>query len=202
MAAKKPKVDQQDRFDKQDVNLFDVLLAIDNKQYDYYQKLTPEQQKKLVFFNLIQWTSAIKSNNRDLQSYYLQSTEHFANKYFLDHMIASKEHDHSELQWLMLCAASPGMGKQFHQWIPKIGERVSLLKEPAKLTDTKEYFKKIYPQASDTDINMIAQAFVDEHKKKTQLAKFFPTMKLDEIELLSSLVGDHDIVQYEKDSGN
>ena len=47
-----------------------------------------------------------------------------------------------------------------------------------------------------------AEAFVDNHKKKMYLANRFPNLKYDEIELLSDIVTDEDINQYEKDFGN
>ena len=194
-------VPKDESFENHDLNLFKTLEALDRKDYDFFDRLTPEQQKKFVPFLLVQWMSGIKGN-RDLQRYYLQSTEYYANKYLLDHMIASKEHSHPKLQWLMLCAASPGAGKQFHQWVPKIGEKVSLLKEAAKTKEIQDYYKKIYPSASEQDIIEVAEVFVTEHKKKVVLAKKFPTLKLDEIELLSTIVTDDEINQYERDSGN
>lgn len=197
----KKSVPKDELFENQELDLFKTLEALDRKDYDFFDKLTPEQQRKFVPFLLVQWMSAIKGN-KDLQRYYLQSTEYYANKYLVDHMIASKEHSHPKLQWLMLCAASPGMGKHFHQWIPKIGERVSLYKEAAKLKDIQAYYKKIYPTASERDISEVSEVFVTEHKKKLILAKKFPTLKIDEIELLSTIVTDDEINQYERDSGN
>ena len=201
MAAKKSEVEKEDKLESQDFDLFKALEALDRKDYGYYDRLTPEQQKKFVPFQLIQWMSAVKGK-RDLQLYYLQSTELHANKYLFDYMIGSKEHPHYKLQWMMLCAASPGIGKQFHQYIPKIGERVSLLKEPAKAKDIEKYYKKIYPKASDNDVKEVTQVFVTEQKKKYVLGNMFPNMKIDEIELLSTLVTDDDIKKYERDSGN
>jgi hypothetical protein len=197
----KKSVSKDESFENQDLDLFKTLEALDKKDYDFFDRLTPEQQKKVVPFMLVQWMSAIKSN-KDLQRYYLQSTEYHANKYLLDHMIASKEHSHPKLQWLMLCAASPGTGKQYHQWVPKIPEKVSLLKEAAKPKEIQDYYKKVYPTASENDIAEVAQVFVQEHKKKVILAKKFPTLKIDEIELLSTIVTDDEINQYERDSGN
>ena len=197
----KSKVSKDDSLENQDLDLFKTLEAIDKKDYDFYDRLTLEQQKKFVPFQIIQWMSALKGK-KELQYYYLQSIESNANKYFLSHMIASSEHAHPKLQWLMLCAASPGLGKQFHQWIPKIKEKVSSLKEPAKTKDIQEYYKKIYPNASDTDIKEVSTAFIDSHKKKMILGKIYPNLKLDEIELLSIIVTDDEINQYERDSGN
>lgn len=102
----------------------------------------------------------------------------------------------------MLCAASPGLGKQFHQWLPQIKERVSLLKEPAQLKDTKEYFTKIYPKANTEDITEYSKQFVQEQKKKMYLAEIYPHLKIADIEVLSQTVTDEDIAQYEKDRGN
>jgi acetone carboxylase gamma subunit len=102
----------------------------------------------------------------------------------------------------MLCAASPGLGKQFHQWLPQIKERVSFLKEPAVLKDTKEYFTKIYPKANVDDITEYSKQFVQEQKKKMHLAEIYPHLKIADIEVLSQTVTDEDISQYEKDRGN
>jgi hypothetical protein len=181
--------------------LFEVIAAIDNKDYGYYDKLTNEQKKKIVPHMLIQWISALQGN-KDLQAYYLQSVEYHANKHFYNYMIASKEHDNTKLQWLMLCAASPGVGKVFHKYVPKISERVSLLKENATVSDTKTYYQKIYPKASEQDIDELTKKFVTEQKKKVVLGKIYPALKIDEIELLSTIVTDDDVKQYERDSGN
>ncbi len=109
---------------------------------------------------------------------------------------------HPKLQWLMLCSASPGLGKQFHQWIPHIKMNVTKLKETAKVKDVKEYFKKVYPKTSDGDLTELSQAFVENQKRRMYLAERFPNMKYDEIELLSDLVTDQDIKRYEEDLGN
>jgi len=195
MAKEKVAVDE--KLEQQDFDLFEAITAIDKKDYGYYDRLTPEQQKKFVPFMMLHWISAIKGNE-GLSRYYVMSTNEYANKYLFNENVMK----HPKLQWLMLCSASPGMGKQFHQWIPHIKERVSKLREPAKTKDIKEYFKKIYPKTSDTDLSDFAEAFVDNHKKKMYLANRFPNLKYDEIELLSDIVTDEDIKQYEKDSGN
>jgi hypothetical protein len=126
------------------------------------------------------------------------STEYYANKYFFNEYVSK----HPKLQWYMLCAASPGLGKQYHQWLPQIKERVSLLKEPAVLKDTKEYFTKIYPKANVEDITEFSKTFVQEQKKKMHLAQIYPHLKIADIEVLSQTVTDEDITQYEKDRGN
>lgn len=186
-----------EQFERQDVDLFEVLAALDRKDYNYYDKLTEEQKRKIVPFMLTHWMSAIKGKAA-LQGYYVLSTEYNTNKYLFNEFVGK----HSKLQWLMLCAASPGLGKQFHQWIPMIRDRISTLREPAKIKEIKEYYRKIYPQVDTDTIQEIAEAYVKEQKRKMHIAELFPNLKITDIETLSQLVSDKDIQQYEKDLGN
>lgn len=195
MAKATTPVDE--KFEKQDFDLFEALTAIDKKDYDYFDRLTPEQQKKFVPFMMLHWMSAIKANE-GLSRYYVMSAAEYANKYMFNENVQK----HPKLQWLMLCSASPGLGKQFHQWIPHIKMNVSKLKETAKVKDVKEYFKKVYPKSNDSDLTELSQAFVENQKRKMYLAERFPNMKYDEIELLSDIITDQDIKQYEQDLGN
>lgn len=191
------KTQPDEKLDKQDFDLFEALVALDKKDYGYYDRLTEEQKRKFVPFMLLQWMATVKGN-KELQSYYLQSTDYHANRYMFNETIQKNP----RLQWLMLCASSPGIGKQFHQWIPNISVSVAKLKSSAKLKDIKEYFTKIYPKVDANTINEISKIFVEEHKKKLYLSEIFPNLKLADIETLSQLVTNEDITQYEKARGN
>jgi hypothetical protein len=193
----KEKLSADEKFEKVEFDLFDAIAAIDRKDYSYYDRLTPEQQKKFVPFMMLHWISAIKGSE-GLSRYYVMSTNEYANKYLFNENVMK----HPKLQWLMLCSASPGMGKQFHQWIPHIRERVSKLKESPKTKEIKDYYKKIYPKSSDSDLNLVTEVFVDNHRKKMYIAAKFPEMKFDEIELLSEIITDEDIKKYEEAFGN
>jgi len=196
MATKK-STPVDEKFEAQDFNLFDALLAMDKKDYEYYDRLTEEQQKKFVPYMMTHWMSAIKGSG-DVQGYYLRSVDYHANKHLFNEYVQK----HPKLQWYMLCASSPGLGKQFHQWIPHLGSKVTSLKEPAKIKDIKEYYTKIYPKVNSDDIDEIAKAFVQEHKRKCYLAETYPNLKQSDIEILSQLVTEEEIKQYEKDRGN
>jgi anion-transporting ArsA/GET3 family ATPase len=194
---KTTKVNADEKLPNQDVNLFEILEALDKKDYDYYSRLTPEQQKKVAMFILPHWMSGVKANAA-VQAYYLQSIEYHANKYFLNEQVSK----HPTLQWQMLCASSPGLGKQFHQWIPNISPKVANLKEVPKPKDIKDYYAKVYPSASADDLDAIGEAFVEEQKKKVYLANKYPEFKVTDIEALSKFVTQDQIDQYEKDLGN
>lgn len=197
MATKKPATPKDEKFEGQDFDLFEALTALDNKDYGYYDRLTEEQQKKFVPYMMTHWMSAIKKSG-GLQGYYVRSVDYHANL----HLFNENVQKHPKLQWLMLCSSSPGMGKQFHQWIPHLSAKVTNLKESAKVKDVKEYYTKIYPNASPSDLTAFSEAFVDDHAKKVYLAKLYPDLKREDIEMLSQLVTDDDIKQYEKDRGN
>jgi hypothetical protein len=195
MATKKTPVEE--KFEKQDFDLFDALIALDKKDYSYIDRLTEEQQRKFVPYMMTHWMSQIKANS-GLQAYYVRSVDYHANI----HLFNENVQKHPKLQWLMLCASSPGLGKQFHQWIPHLSTKVSQLKETPKEKDVKDYFGKVYPKTDDGSLKEISKEFVNEHKKKTYLAKQYPDLKYTDIELLSSLVTEEDIRRDEEDRGN
>ena len=195
MATKKTPVEE--KFEKQDFDLFDALIALDKKDYGYIDRLTEEQQRKFVPYMMTHWMSQIKGNN-GLQTYYVRSVDYHANI----HLFNENVQKHPKLQWLMLCASSPGLGKQFHQWIPHLSTKVSQLKETPKEKDVKDYFGKVYPKADDGSLQEISNEFVNEHKKKTYLAKQYPDLKYTDIDLLSSLITEEDIRRHEEDRGN
>jgi hypothetical protein len=197
MATRKVAVPVDEKFDKQDLDLFEVLAALDKKDYDFFDRLSPEQQKKFVPFTMIQWLSAIKGGE-GLSRYYVMSTAEYANKYLFNENVQK----HPKLQWLMMCASSPGVGKQYHQWIPNISPKVSKLQTPAKLKDIKEYYKKIYPKANGDDIDAVSEVFVSGQKRKLKLAELFPNMKLCDIEQLNAVISDDDLSRYLRDLGN
>lgn len=196
MATKK-STPTDEKFEKQDFDLFKALEALDKKDYSYYDRLTDEQQRKFVPFMMTHWMSQIKSRG-ELSGYYVMSVNHYAN----EHLFNENVMKHPKLQWLMLCASSPGLGKQFHQWVPHLSSKVASLKETPKEKEVREYFSKIYPKASEANLYAISEAFVLEHKKKVYLAQQFPNLKHEDIETLANLITDDDIRKYEQDRGN
>jgi hypothetical protein len=195
--AKKEKVSADEKFDNQDINLFDTLERLDRKDYAWYDSLSEEQKKKFVPYMLLHWMSAIKGN-KDLQTYYTMSSNESANKYMFNEVIQK----HPKLQYLMLCAISPGNGKQFHQYIPHLKQSIVSLKEPAKQKDVKEYFTKMYPKAESDLLDEISTEFTRLQKRKYYLSQLFPNLKIADIETLNEIISDEEIRKYESDRGN
>jgi hypothetical protein len=187
----------EEKWQDQDLDLFKTLNAIDNKQYDYYSKLSPEQQKKFVPYLYTQWTSCVKAKSQ-ISAYYVLSTETNVNKYLFNEHVTN----HPELQWKMMCAASPGIGKQFHAWIPQLSAKISSYKSLATSKEVKEYFQKIYKSTNSDDIGKCADLWVKEQNHEFKLAHIYEEMKLSDIKVLAKLVSSEEISKYERDCGN
>lgn len=194
----KEKVSVDEKFEKQDFDLFEALKAVDRKDYSYFDRLSEEQQRKFSSYMLIHYMSAVSSKNKEIEQYYVCATNEAANKHIFNEFVMG----HPKLQWLMLCAISPGLGQQFHKWIPHIRDKVTKLKEPAKAKEIKDYYSKIYSGVSSNDLNDITDAFIDDNKKKYYLAQVYPNLKHDDIEVLSQLITHADIEKYERERGN
>jgi hypothetical protein len=179
-----------------DFDLFGALDALDKKDYGYYDRLTEEQQKKFVPYMILHWISSIKKTG-ELGKYYVLATEEFANKHMFNEYIQR----HPKLQWLMLCAVSPNTGKQFHQYIPHLNQRIGELKVAANKKEVAEYFKKIY-NITDDVAKEASEEFIEIQHKRHRLAKLYPLMKIRDIEYLSSMVTDQELDEYEKQYGN
>jgi hypothetical protein len=196
MATKK-QTPQDEKWSNQDFDLFRALEALDKKDYDYYSKLTEEQQRKFVPYMMVHWISAVKATGV-LGGYYTISTDTHANKHLFNEIVQK----HPELQWLMLCTVSPGLGKQFHQWIPHLSAKIANLKEAAKERDVLEYFQKIYKNVDDNTLKEVSAEYTNAQNHKYRLSRLYPDMKLEDIEIMATLISQSEIDEYEKRAGN
>lgn len=131
-----------------DISLDNVLSAIDKKNVDWWETLNPAQQKKFSSWLYMRYTSNIP-NDADLARYYVIAVNERVNKKF------SAIKNHSKLQYLLMTTASPGMGKQYHQWLtpPKVGKtnkkRINLL-------------SKLFPNVNDKELEVLDQVNTDK----------------------------------------
>lgn len=130
--------------------LWDLLAAIDRRDIDFYDQLSAEDRKKFSGYMALRWTSYVDAD-ADIQAGYVQLLNHYANKNIF---LLSR---HPKLQWLMLCAASPGLGRQRHAW-PRI----------KKNTETKrtKAIKDLYPMMKSADAEVLGQLISDRDIKQ------------------------------------
>jgi hypothetical protein len=190
------KTNSEDKFEQTEFDLFVALEQIDRKNYNWFSNLTEEQRKKFVPYMVLHWNSSVKANS-EVSSYYVMSTDICANKYIFNDTIQN----HPELQWLMFCASSPGIGKQFHAWIPHLSSKTGELRETVKKKDISDYLTKIFKNDSADEIDATATYMTELLNHRVKLASFHPELKLDDIAVLSNLVDNTDVQAYEKECG-
>ncbi len=125
-----------------DLPLNQVLGALDNKDMEFWDRCTPEQQKKIAPFLLNRYMSLVKGNT-ELASYYLMATNQRVNSNYFS---LSK---HPKLVWQLLCTVSPGMGKQFHQWV---GNKK---KKKDKSNEIRKTLAEMYPNMKNDELDLM-----------------------------------------------
>lgn len=119
------------------------MAQFDRKNRTFYNELTADEKKKFSNFLMIRYGSSVQGS-RDLQEFYLISTNERLNKHFF------AINRHPKLQWLSATAVSPGMGPQRHQWIaPK-------KKEPGASGVLKQ-LAELYPHLKDDELELMAK---------------------------------------------
>lgn len=129
------------------------MAQLDRKNRDFYDDLTDEERKKFSNYLMIRWASTVQGD-RDLQEYYVRSTNHYLNRHFFS------INRHPKLQWLSATAVSPGLGTFDHHYIrPK--------KREGDGNEVKKTLLSMFPNHKLSDIDTLA-AITD----KSQLREY------------------------------
>ena len=118
------------------------MRQLDRKNRRFYRELTDEERKKFSNYLMIRWSSCVEGS-REMQEFYLISTNQRLNKHFFN---ISR---HPELQWLCATTVSPDMGTPRHPWIaPK-------KKEPGA-SSFKKQLSELFPHLKNDEIDLLA----------------------------------------------
>ena len=135
-----------------------VLSAIDKKDYDFYDRRTPDHQKQLAPFLLNRYVSLVKGTS-ELQAYYLMAGNQRVNCTYFE--LAK----HPKLVWQLLCTVSPGMGTQFHQWV---GHKK---KDKNNANKHRKAVERVHPHAKSDELDMLVNMYTDKDIK--EIAKLY-----------------------------
>ena len=128
------------------LSIANEMMCFDRKDRNFYADLTDDEKKKFSNFLMIRWGSSVQGS-RDLQEFYVISTNERLNKHFFT------INKHPQLQWLCASSVSPGMGAHRHQWIsPK--------KKDEKSTNTgtkKKQLMVLFPNLKNSDIEVLSK---------------------------------------------
>ena len=141
------------------LNIANEMREFDLKNRNFYTDLTDEEKKKFSNFLMIRWGSSVQGS-RDLQEFYVISTNERLNKHFFT------INKHPQLQWLCASSVSPGMGAHRHQWIsPKKKDENS-----ANAGTKKKQLMTIFPNMKGFDVDtlskLISQKEIDAHLRE------------------------------------
>jgi len=126
--------------DESAIKLADVLPAIDRKDRDWWDKLKPAQKDKFPAWLYMRYAASIQGNP-DFARYYLMAVNETVNKRF------NAVKGHPKLQYMLMTAASPGMGTQRHGWIPPA--------KRGKADKKSRLLSKLYPDAKDDELEVL-----------------------------------------------
>ena len=141
------------------LNIANEMREFDLKNRDFYSDLTDEEKKKFSNFLMIRWGSSVQGS-KDLQEFYLISTNERLNKHFF------AINRHPQLQWLCASSVSPGMGTHRHQWISPKKKDENLANEGTK----KKQLLTLFPNLKNSDIDVLSklltQKEIDAHLRE------------------------------------
>lgn len=127
------------------------MRQFDRKNRAFYDELTEEERKKFSPFLMIRWGSSVEGS-RDLQEFYLISTNERLNKNFFE---LSK---HPKLQWLLATTVSPDMGTPRHNWI-------SYKKKQSGDAKKRKQLVEMFPSYKDDEIDVMMEIITDKEIK-------------------------------------
>jgi hypothetical protein len=128
------------------------MAAVDNRDYNFYDKLTDEEKKSLTPYVLMRYTSNVDSNNYELQEWFLEMTNEMVNK---NHWTLSK--NHKPLLWKLM--AGVGIGSKYYHPYLAAGKKEKTLKIAKLIAD-------LNPAMKLQEVNMLAKMMNKEDIKK------------------------------------
>ena len=127
------------------------LLAVDQRNYDFYDNLTPEEKKEFSPYVLMRYTSNVEGD-QDLQEWFLERTNELVNK---DHWTLSK--NHKGLLWKLFAGVGIG-SKLYHPYLKASSKE--------KAVKIEKLLAEIYPAMKLAEIKMMAKMMTKADKEE------------------------------------
>jgi hypothetical protein len=136
------------------------LRAVDQKNYDFYANLTDDERKAFSPYILMRYTASVQMPDRDIQEWYLETTNEMVNK---NHWDLSK--NHKELLWKLFAATGTGVNC-YHPYLAA-GKK-------EKANKIEKLLVELYPAMKMAEIKMLAKMM-----DKTDIKELFDKMGFD-----------------------
>lgn len=125
------------------------LAAVDLRNYDFYDKLTPEEKKEFSPYVLMRYVSNVEGD-RDTQEWFIEMTNEMVNKH---HWTLSK--NHKGLLWKLFAGCGVGV-KTYHPYLKANSKEKAVKIEKLLCT--------LYPAMKLNEIKLMAKAMTKEDK--------------------------------------
>jgi hypothetical protein len=135
------------------------LNAVDQKNYDFYDKLTDEERKAFSPYILMRYTASVQGD-RDIQEWFLEMTNEMVNK---NHWHLSK--NHKALLWKLFAATGAGVNC-YHPYLAA-GKK-------EKAHKIEKLLVELYPAMKMAEIKMMAKMM-----DKKDITELFDKMGFD-----------------------
>lgn len=144
--------------------LNDVLNAIDQRDYDWYSRLSDDDKKKWSSWLFLRYASTVKGSGAGEA---LLATNDFVNKYYTD------LYKHEELIWKLMCLTGSGK-KKYHEWI----KPPTAIKKKDTIT---EFLVDTMPHLKNDEIELYRTLNADEDIKRMAVDMGIDDKRIDEI---------------------
>ena len=135
------------------------LNAVDQKNYEFYDKLTDEERKAFSPYILMRYTASVQGD-RDTQEWFLERTNEMVNK---NHWVLSK--NHKALLWKLFAATGAGVNC-YHPYLAA-GKK-------EKANKIEKLLVELYPAMKMDEIKMLAKMM-----DKNDIKELFDKMGFD-----------------------
>ena len=135
------------------------LNAVDQKNYEFYDKLTDEERKAFSPYILMRYTASVQGD-RDTQEWFLERTNEMVNK---NHWDLSK--NHKALLWKLFAATGAGVNC-YHPYLAA-GKK-------EKANKIEKLLVELYPAMKMGEIKMLAKMM-----DKNDIKELFDKMGFD-----------------------
>ena len=144
MATAKPKKERA-------LDIGKVLNAVNQKNYNFYSKLTEPELKEFSPYVLMRFISNPMISDRDVLEWYIVETNERINKHHWD---LSKEHE--ELLWKLYATIGAGTNLN-HRFMPMV---------KSQLDKFEKLIEELNPTMKDDEIKLLAQLMTDEEREQ------------------------------------
>lgn len=128
------------------------LNAVDQKNYNFYDKLTDEEKKAFSPYILMRYTASVQMPDRDIQEWYLEMTNEMVNK---NHWDLSK--NHKALLWKLFAATGTGVNC-YHPYLAA-GKK-------EKANKIEKLLCELHPAMKMSDIKLMGSMMTKKDKEE------------------------------------